>query len=416
MESLEFLEKQQPWQEQALERAYALRDFPENKMTRQQKSDVCLPPPNTTISIHVCCGGGILRRAFAGNPAGNDILACRGLSKRDYKRLRRIALLHTTPLPTMAVKSEQDPSPHDGTMSIIPGRNANSSGTSAATVIKCDSCRIVDLLWKNRLSVQFVGDSMTHQMTDGWRCELESRNYLVTMTPHSKGDAHSIALHVRSPHWADGDMVNVTFFNVFKIPQDLNEWSYMKPTGATMLVLNLGLHWVVNASRPYHLPSSYELELHRTLQHFFSQKEHYRLLFFRESSAQHFASDSGEFMPWWRQEEERQQMGNSSGSGDAPKCVKHALKSHVGWRYGALGRVAQAAGWKLSTSDSASSDDAAKELIVIPFAQYTAELFFLHPTHTVSKTLDCTHFCQSPYLWWPVWRSIRLGMEQRLVG
>eukprot|EP00978_Attheya_sp_CCMP212_P012489 scaffold31161_cov56-Attheya_sp.AAC.5 len=49
------------------------------------------------------------------------------------------------------------------------------------------------------------------------------------------------------------------------------------------------------------------------------------------------------------------------------------------------------------------------ELIVLPYREYTRPLHYMH-----SSNLDCTHYCSTPYVWLPIWRSLRVGMERAL--
>lgn len=41
-------------------------------------------------------------------------------------------------------------------------------------------------------------------------------------------------------------------------------------------------------------------------------------------------------------------------------------------------------------------------LFVLPFTKYTRSLHYLHPGGS-----DCTHICYTPFVWMPMWRSLR---------
>jgi hypothetical protein len=41
----------------------------------------------------------------------------------------------------------------------IVGKDFSSIKTNTTINNKCDACRIVDLLWKNKLSMQFIGET-----------------------------------------------------------------------------------------------------------------------------------------------------------------------------------------------------------------------------------------------------------------
>ena len=45
------------------------------------------------------------------------------------------------------------------------------------------------------------------------------------------------------------------------------------------------------------------------------------------------------------------------------------------------------------------------ELIFLPYHDYTKALHYLHPG-------ECTHYCSTPYLWLPIWRSLRVALDR----
>jgi hypothetical protein len=46
------------------------------------------------------------------------------------------------------------------------------------------------------------------------------------------------------------------------------------------------------------------------------------------------------------------------------------------------------------------------EIAMLPFTEFTSDFHDLHPN-------ECTHYCSTPHLWIPLWRSLRLSMERR---
>jgi hypothetical protein len=47
-----------------------------------------------------------------------------------------------------------------------------------------------------------------------------------------------------------------------------------------------------------------------------------------------------------------------------------------------------------------------RELVVIPYYEYTVGLWGMHP-------LECTHYCSSPVIYLPVWKSLRVAMDRQ---
>ena len=56
---------------------------------------------------------------------------------------------------------------------------------------------------------------------------------------------------------------------------------------------------------------------------------------------------------------------------------------------------------------------AAPELVVLPFFNYTSHHYNQHPKE---KDGDCTHYCPSPFLYIPLWRSLRLALDRQFPG
>jgi hypothetical protein len=45
------------------------------------------------------------------------------------------------------------------------------------------------------------------------------------------------------------------------------------------------------------------------------------------------------------------------------------------------------------------------QLTILPFREYTSQFHDLHATG------DCSHFCTTPSLWMPLWRTLRLALD-----
>ena len=83
------------------------------------------------------------------------------------------------------------------------------------------------------------------------------------------------------------------------------------------------------------------------------------------------------------------------------------------WREHAIHTAATKAGYKIVVANESLESQHhprtprdTKELVILPFYNFTAPLYDLHPG-------ECTHFCSTPFLWMPIWRSLRLAMDRQ---
>ena len=342
------------------------------KHTVPWTTHLCVPPASH-ISSYFCCGGQAKKVFRPDSTKGhtNNPHSCHDKTEQDHEKVHAIALQHMVPL-----------SPH------------------AAN--KCDVCQIADTLYKHNLTMAFLGDSVTHQMAYGWLCALQTRNYQVTTTMLPK-DVTSFEMHISSPAWQNDTAVVVTFYNFLVFYKKLETWDDLLAS-TDVLVANFGAHWAQNATRHRKLPQAYRHELDRMLQ-YWTLKPHLlpKLVAFRETSAQHFHADAGEFFLW-------DQQPNKSRT-----CQPHPKQSqHYAWREKIATASAQKNGFRVLTANASLTQEpkSSRELVWLPFLDFTSRLDFFHPTLSPTKPLDCTHFCQSPYLWWPVWRSLRLAVDR----
>jgi hypothetical protein len=282
---------------------------------------------------------------------------------------------------------------------------------------RCDVCRIVQVLRDGNLTMQFMGDSITHQMTYGWICELQNRNFQVTTTMHLN-DQTSFDVHITSPRWdSPGNVVTVAFYNAMTFRKNLHTWDDLQ--NVDILVLNYGAHWAINATRTAKQTDYSRDSLNQTFQYWLTIQDRLpRLLAFRETSLQHFDTDSGEY---YLPSLHTHSNGTHTNTTTPNMCAATSQRTYVGWREAIVNTIATYHGFRVLTADesltqqpprtSHSADsDPTLELIWLPFLNFTAELHFMHTSDRSSN--DCTHFCQSPYLWWPVWRSLRLAVDR----
>lgn len=290
---------------------------------------------------------------------------------------------------------------------------------SSAPDSGCDACRIIHLAMDHNLNISFWGDSITSQSYEGFLCELYRRDYRVagstTLEPRQKALKllHAVTTTtVTHPYRTDRATVTIRNFFQWR-PQDIAEKMYQNVLGEIMhttdvLVFNFGLHYTLE------MRDTFDEKMGR----FFDILRHYNhgnftLLAYRESTAQHFDSPDGDYY--------YQRNPNTT------QCLPIRGGPNVGWREPIVKERATNAGFRVIRIDGPSimalprehpqniMTPAPPEMVVLPFFNFTVPHHDLHPIEAGRNgEPDCTHFCSTPYLWLPVWRSLRLALERRL--
>lgn len=355
-------------------------------------NDKICSPPAKHISTDFCCGGATLQvKLNAHRGHINNPYACAHLSSSEehyYERVYETALRHMPPL--------------------LPYFNNSKKKKN-----KCDVCQIANTLWEKNLTMVFLGDSVTHQMALGWLCDLQMRNYLVT-TSMVTGDKTSFHVLISSPHWSDGGLVNMTFLNARPFPKTMSSWDDLL-SQHDIVVFNFGVHWAVNATKAKKSPEAFRNGMNQIFDHWSSsisfKEKKQQLVAFRETSTQHFDSDSGEYFLY----------DANKANGASPMCVRNPPNSSmIGWREEIVRTTALANGIHVVTMANDENLLLAKEhhrtdkkeIVMLPFSNFTAELYYLHPFQNSTGVVDCTHFCQTPFLWMPLWRSLRNSVDR----
>ena len=353
-----------PWEERAIQ------DLRKGITTCQ--------PPN---GVHeTCCPGSISMR-------GEVTVAYRDWCKdADYEQMHHAAhefVKHWPP----------------ATIIINNSSNNNNNNTTPA----CDVCRIIDILRIRKEPLVVMGDSLTMQTFDGFHCELERRGYIVNMTETKRllwlrgwGNIKTnTTLEVRSPHWSSKEFVIVHLFFVYSVPLTMvqGEVEEINQVGG-ILWFNFGLH---DSGKKRVLT-----KLESNMKSFFATlkaNSTFSLIVFRETTAQHFDTPSGlsHFLP------HRSEF-----------CTPLEWNGEVGLRDQAVRNAAMAVGYELVSPSESCFDDKNK-MVVLPFHNYTAELHAGHPIDRgIYKNItkgECTHFCSTPLLWVPLWRTLRIALD-----
>jgi hypothetical protein len=338
-----------------------------------QSERVCAPP--TGMPMYCCLGslsaGGNLDYSPTGCNLGVDV----------YERAERAALASIAPLPI------------------------NSQGQKG-----CDWCRMMDVLLRHNWTMAFQGDSLTRQIFFGIECELRRRgHYNVELhTIYSQGGT--------KPRWRYGlddiyelrisrsaetsptattttgtndltSVAKVRMYAMYRPLEDMSEVEQYVATQNDILIFDHGLHYGIETGEDVFVAET--TNLIQTLLYGSkggkdsgsqpSQPRPWKLLAWRETSAQHFDTPGGHFLP----------------SVNESYCVPmDPALTNGGNR---LRPLLESILRDLNVSPS--------QLTILPFRKYTSQFHDLHATG------DCSHFCTTPSLWVPLWRTLRLAVD-----
>ncbi|CAB9518883.1 expressed unknown protein [Seminavis robusta] len=283
----------------------------------------------------------------------------------------------------------------------------------------CDVCRIVEIARRDNLTVALMGDSMHNQVHDGLLCELQRRGYNVTteyIDYNPKNEVTwiyrrftlSILLHIQSPSWGEQESITIAFHRMYLLPLVSDDVA-MLTANIDVLVLGFGLHWWYDENQPHVFRTpKYYVSAMRDLFRNVTEQGTVKLLAHRETSAQHFDADGGEFSLWYPNREHLSQ-----------ECKPMLYDGEsVAWREKAIQRAANQSGHTLVMAGpnmpphQHNTNQGVQEVVVLPYFNFTAKHHGMHPLQG-EDTHDCTHYCSSPYVYYPIWRSLRFAMERQ---
>ena len=305
----------------------------------------------------------------------------------------------------------------------------NPRRNSLGSHIRCDICRIVQIVASMKHKrFALVGDSVQHQLFNGLECELRRRYFDVTANPRKLwpeekdrlpadrilwkyGVQSEVCLNVTVPEWMRGSNSN---------PQNQNDRRHTEPSSHIefclyshyrpfpdmvqhkkiaesndVVVINYGLHF---------LPVKEEVdEFRQSLESLLKAfKDSESLLMYRESSAQHFDTDGGEWMP---------NLTPATEDGSL-KCVPiKETSDQIKWRTKIFKDVvANSNGFSITDSfqseEEARGGDGHKEVAFLPYFDWTSKLLSL------KNGVDCTHFCYTPHIYSSMWRHMRIALDR----
>jgi hypothetical protein len=266
---------------------------------------------------------------------------------------------------------------------------------------ECDVCQIVNILIDYNLTMAFHGDSVSHQTYSGLECELRRRGYLIDVVAGDFEDRNKTAfwkyglsqtrnLTVTRPN--ETMHAKLAFYQMYRPFEDNKETKNIARE-SDIVVFDHGLHWGLDEKNDFKNAMA-------TLLRGYSRNEtkgdKLKLLAWRETSAQHFNTSTGDY---------------SSDSPYETECIP--IRKYQPFRAPLMTEAAGLAGFTVSNasdplflSQPVSRGD---ELVILPYNRFTSEMHQLHPN-------ECTHFCHTPNVWLPIWRTLRLALDRAILN
>jgi len=251
-------------------------------------------------------------------------------------------------------------------------------------------------------------------------------------------------IRVTSPLWQQDQTNNGTinpvvfhFYHQYRLPFADPKQQEMVMASGDILLLNFGLHWganyhgtqereqvVASLTSPDHPPSPQHLEL--ALASFFKDLDNYtkrsngdpKRVLVRETTSQHFDAPGGDYSFVKKKTKKNKKTSEKQQPLECVPYVATGNNTTTQWREQAIFRAAHMAGYSLDVANGSLSSNLQKKrqerhhVTVLPYADFTKPLHGLHPYEAEGKGGDCTHYCSTPYLFLPLWKSLRLALVQ----
>jgi hypothetical protein len=360
---------------------------------QQQQSD-----QNNIIPSYCClgslsAGGGVF---FAQDQCNKGI--------EIYNRTQTLALLELqkNPIVTKKTRTNVDHNNHNRYTETCQ-ENDN--------IIQCDVCRIVDILMEQNWTLAFQGDSITRQTFFGLECELYRRGYIVMneqiYTAQSKaswriGLDEVLELHIYKQQQAQVPVVKqndqyatIRLYAMYR-PNIVDTVEIQNIVmNNDIIMFDHGLHYGVISDPCF---ADQMVSLLETYIQYFNQYHNAALLIWRETSAQHFNNSmDGYFIP-----------GVADTTCAPPVTINHDEEGDNTDYNNSNADTNTNRIMKMMQGILQKDPKIASKLKIIPFYEYTKQLYDLHVDG------DCSHFCSSPALFLPLYRLLRNAMENVL--
>ena len=297
----------------------------------------------------------------------------------------------------------------------IPTTTGLTSKRNDVATIGCDVCRIIQIMQQqNWTTLAMMGDSMTRQTFEGFKCELFRRGYQIDVNlerpfkdPHAKGfrygvrEKSTLTLTTKKTSITAAAKLKIIFYIMYQPTVESLQQHILgqqQEGGADVLVFDHSLwyrHWEID---------KFVKEMTDLLQGVSSSSRPPKMLFWREQSAQHFNTPGGQFSP--------------SSPPTVPNATTTCVPIHQyteNYKHvDAMKNVTRNLGidFVVSTDKrpTTSNDDATRNLYFIPFRDFSSQF------HDIHRKGECTHYCSTPDLWLPISRVLRLHMDNFVQG
>jgi hypothetical protein len=309
------------------------------------------------------------------------------------------------------------------------------------TYTACDACGIIDLMIMHNWTLSFSGDSMMRQNFVGLQCEIMRRvnskiinntditAYRIQVLPSVKWPrdpktfwrrgihgVYEVRIYHANKNHQQGEnndnYARILFFAQYRpLDGDNSELEYIAQQ-SDIILFDHGLHYLTHMYKDM-------IERTRTMLPALGGND-VKLVAWRETSSQHFNTSHGEYVKDITKQGCHPIRQNPSTT-RADNMIKAAKLANwtVAWADNAAfsttpppyQQLAKSRGVGGNSSNNSSSNSGGDqqgvlgELVILPFRNFTHDLHYMHGA-------ECTHYCSSPHLWLPIWRSLRLSMDR----
>ena len=290
---------------------------------------------------------------------------------------------------------------------------------SQTSTTRCDLCWIMDYLLSTNQTLTFIGDSIMAQTFNAFMCELYRRGYFVNVKEASRqqwkdpswGFKYGIDYDVNITVWERDPKFSVAaaeprksayirFHRAYKPYLKSNQLEDVAKY-SNFIVFDHSLHYMAHDSR------SYKEEMSAVItKYLFSSESQVKLLFYRETIAQHFnnTAGGGDFISHADLERQCIPLQHNRTENYRTQWIRDAAINATGRTITELFKGKSTAS-KTSVPPKTALPLKPKDFVFLPFYDLTRRLLLL-------KGNECTHPCHIPGMWIPTFRNLRIAMDQ----